>query len=105
MKRPAYDEVQARKLTPLLEAIGREIVEREKAMEALVQLNAWGMGNPSGLARELALHRNELLRAHLELEALGCSLASRHPLTFRIRRVDDGGARCFIWQGQDLLRH
>jgi hypothetical protein len=105
MKRPAYDEDQARKLTPLLQAIGREILDRESAMQALIQLNAWGMGDPRVLASELAIHRGELVRAHLELEHLGCSLAGRLPLTFRIRRVSDGGPRSFLWQDQDLLRY
>lgn len=104
MHLPAYDEHQALKLTPLLEAIGREIVERQDAIRALHRASWWGIGDPDELARDLTVHRNELADAHQELERLGCSLVGRRPLTFRIRRAGEG-PRSFLWQGRDLLAY
>ena len=83
---PAYDERQALALTPLLEAIGREILERQDAVRDLVQRSTWVLADVDAVADELALHRAELERAHLELARLGCTLVGRRPMTFRIRR-------------------
>ena len=104
MRRPAYDEEQAMLLTPLLEAIGREIIDREEAIRALLKDASQQLYDPDWLARELYVHRDELAGAHMELEELGCSLVGRRPLTFRIRRAGVG-PRSFLWQGTDLVAY
>jgi len=102
---PAYDEEQARALAPLLEAIGREILERQDAVRELVQRSSAMIDDVERVARELSHHRAELERAHLELARLGCALVGRRPMTFRIRRLSLEGPRSFLWQGNELIAY
>jgi len=105
MHTATYDESQARRLLCLLEAIGREIVERQALVRALADDPPWGEEPRAcaAWAADLAHHRRELRAAHTELERLGCSLVGRRPLTFRIPRRTSRGARSFLWQGDALL--
>ena len=100
----SYNAQQARALTPLLEAIGREIVERQDTIRALLLRASNELYDPEKLAHDLLRHRKALAAAHLELYNLGCALVGRRPLTFSIRRAGQG-PRSFLWQGGELREY
>ncbi len=99
----SYSAEQARALTPLLEAIGREIVERQETVRMLLQAASDELYDPDQLAHELLLQRDALEAAHRELYKLGCALVGRRPLTFSIRRAGRGPSS-FLWQAGGELR-
>lgn len=96
-----YDREGALRLLPLLESIGREIVEREEVVrrieEELRGLDGRGKGwsrRADALTAEAAVHKRELRLARTEIEHLGCSLVGHHPPTVRI----PGEVHSWLWQ-------
>ncbi len=80
-----YDRSQAERLVPLLQAIIREIQERNGHIDQLEQEHASMRGDdhagPKGLLLvRLVEHRRALREAEQELSVLGCALDEDRPL-------------------------
>jgi len=108
MKHIQYDRMRAKEILPLLDAIGREIVERNQELE-LLEARIERLGETSGpasekmrqLVAEAAAHRRGLRLAKSELERLGCSVVGTEPLTFRIPGRVGEAKQSFVWQPGD----
>ena len=125
MKNITYDERRASRLLPLLGAIGREILERTQALDALeLEFEQLSSSQDNGDARfsddrtatdrlttnqlhskmaEMAAHRRGLRHAQTELQRLGCSVLGTEPLTFRIPGRVGEAKHSFVWQTGDLV--
>lgn len=93
MKR-AYERLEAERLRPLLEAIAREIDERNQAIQKLTRASerraARGVDQRSQAetTARLANHKRELRRASEELESLGCEMNPTDPTTVLVPGPD-----------------
>jgi hypothetical protein len=108
MKHIHYDRGHATKLLPLLGAIGREIQERNEALELLEQEIETLSTRPApdqevlhGLIAQASAQRRGLRHARIELERLGCSVVGTAPLTFRIPGRVGEAKTSFVWQTGD----
>jgi len=114
MKHIKYDRRNAIELLPLLAAIGREIQDRNKALQRLEaeiarleksKSTSTLTGRLHGLIAEIATHRKGLRVAKVELERLGCSVVGTEPLTFRIPGRVGEANHSFVWQtGNPVLQ-
>ena len=92
------------RILPLLESIAREIQERSEALGAIER----GLRRrpPEQERHQLvaaaATHKRELRHVEKELDRLGCSLASRSPLTFRIRGLSSQKSDA-LWQASEPI--
>jgi hypothetical protein len=96
-----YDKLAALRILPLLDAIGREIEEREAAIARLLAelatLDRRGKGwsrEADLLTADLAIQKREFRHAQGELERLGCTLVGTHPPTIRIPGIEHS----WLWQ-------
>ncbi|MFT5292478.1 MAG: hypothetical protein ACI8QS_003758 [Planctomycetota bacterium] len=125
MKDITYDQGRASRLLPLLGAIGREILERTQALDALeLEFEELSTNQDNADSRysddrpatdrlstsrlhskmaEMAAHRRGLRHAQQELERLGCSVLGTEPLTFRIPGRVGEAKHSFVWQTGDLV--
>lgn len=79
-----YDSAQAQRLVPLLEVIGREILERQAQIVRLERRRVPKGTDPIALRAELSGHRRELRNARRELARLGCRVDQSERLTIFI---------------------
>jgi hypothetical protein len=98
----SFAKSEAERLLPLVRAIGRELEERNRAIEALERrlgtLSIDQLEQREEIARlesQLSTQRRELRRAEKELATLGCSLDVDHPL----RVLFPGRGETFAWEG------
>jgi hypothetical protein len=110
MKPIRYNQNVAKALLPLLQSIGREIEERNAALEAIEKrlevLDACGRASSNAflaLTADAAEHRRELRYALEELNRLGCSVVGTTPLTIRIPGRRGQTRRSFVYQTGDAV--
>jgi phosphoketolase len=90
----AYERQEAEAMRPLLEAIARELEERNEAIERLTRAterrSARGADARSiaNATAQLATHKREHRRALAEIEALGCTTDPNDPSTVLVPGPD-----------------
>jgi uncharacterized protein DUF2203 len=104
MKPHRYAPADAKALAPLLDSIGRELVERGVRLAELETRIAELRASPfyadelHQLEAEAAEHRRALRLCRAELEQLGCSVVGTSPLTVRIPTRIGKSNRSLVWQ-------
>jgi len=111
MKLPRYEPADAKALAPLLDSIGRELVERGTRLAELegrlseARTRPLPTGEVRALQAEAATQRRELRHLRAELEQLGCSVVGTTPLTIRIPTRVGGASRSLVWQARHEARN
>lgn len=104
MRSHHYDRADAEALSPLLDALVRELEERAARLEELearireLQASPFYSEELRELEAEGAVHRRELRHCHQELEGLGCSIVGKAPMTIRIPTRRGNTTRSLVWQ-------